>query len=73
MTLCRRIRHNKPECENGKGSNEKRNGREENKGLTAFKLHGTGLNVHWEILQVHRAGQDKSQPGIDMQREKRHI
>lgn len=35
--------------------------------LTAFKLHGTGLNVHWEILQVHRAGQDKSQPEIEKQ------
>lgn len=41
--------------------------------LTAFKLHGTRLNVHWEILQVHRAGQDKSQPEIEKQieREKR--
>lgn len=33
--------------------------------LTAFKLHCTGLSVHWEILQVHRAGQGKSQPEME--------
>ncbi len=39
--------------------------------LTAFKLHGTGLNIHWEILQVHRAGQGQSQPEIKIEKEKR--
>lgn len=30
------------------------------KGLTAFQLHDTGLDVHREILQVHGAGQCQS-------------
>ena len=41
------------------------------KRLTAFKLHCTGLNVHGEILQVHRAGQDESQPEIDRMKDSR--
>lgn len=30
--------------------------------LTAFQLHRTRLAVHWEILQIHRAGQSQCQP-----------
>lgn len=32
------------------------------KQLTALELHGAGLNIHRKILQVHRTGQDQSQP-----------
>lgn len=30
--------------------------------LTTFQLHGTCLDVHRKVLQIHRAGQDESQP-----------
>lgn len=33
-----------------------------NRTLTAFQLHGTGLDVHWEVLQIHGAGEDEGQP-----------
>lgn len=52
------------------GGVEKENEEEEgDRGrLTAFKLHGTGLNIHGEVLQVHRAGQDESQPEIEREK-----
>ena len=33
------------------------------KGLTAFQLHNTRLDIHGEILQVHGAGQCQGDPG----------
>lgn len=29
--------------------------------LTAFQLHCAGLDVHWEVLEVHWAGQNEGQ------------
>lgn len=30
--------------------------------LTTFQLHRAGLDVHGKVLQIHRAGQNESQP-----------
>ena len=50
------------------GNTGKREGR-----LTAFKLHSAGLNVHGEILQVHRAGQDESQSETERETERARV
>ena len=39
--------------------------------LTALQLHRAGLYVHGEVLEVHRAGQNESQPGRDRKKEAR--
>lgn len=39
--------------------------------LTALQLHRAGLDVHGEVLEVHRAGQNESQPGRDRKKEAR--
>lgn len=30
--------------------------------LTTFQLHCTSLNIHGKVLQIHRAGQNESEP-----------
>lgn len=37
--------------------------------LTALQLHRAGLDVHGEVLEVHRAGQNQGQPGRDRKKE----